>query len=74
MLHARGGFVIEASCEAGIPEKAVITSTLGNKLVIRNIWGKCAALVNRKSIGSFEGALIELKTAPGDRIELAASS
>jgi hypothetical protein len=69
-LYARGGFIVEASRKAGIPGKAVITSTLGQKLSVRNVWGKCLTVVNGKDGTVYEGELIEIPTAVGDKIEL----
>jgi hypothetical protein len=69
-LHAAGGFEIEASCEAGVPGKALIHSKLGRRLVVRNVWGKCRLMVNGGDAGIQTGALIELDTKAGDMIEI----
>jgi hypothetical protein len=65
-LYAAGGFVVEASRENGKPGKAAITSSLGKKLAVRNVWGVCNVSHNEKPVGVFTEDLIELETSPGD--------
>jgi hypothetical protein len=69
-LYARGGFLIESSCEGGRPGRALVTSVLGGRLLVRNVWGKCTATPGGGKPVLFEGETIDLETVPGGVIEL----
>jgi hypothetical protein len=68
-LYTRGGFTVETWCKAGIPGKAVFTSTLGQKLAVRNVWGKCQISINGKAGTTHDEELIEIPTRSGDKVE-----
>jgi hypothetical protein len=68
-LFAAGGFEIEACCVNGKPGAARITSLLGNRICVYNVWGTCKVRINGKDAGIFSGEYIEMDTSCADIIE-----
>lgn len=71
LLYAQGGFRVEASCEKGVLQNAVITSSLGQKLRVRNQGNAdMQAVADGRSVRIPAGGLLEMDTAVGSVIRL----
>lgn len=69
-LRAAGAFLVSASLENGAVKKVSILSEKGNGLKVIVPWGKGGYYTGSDGKKEIAGNLVDIKTSPGERIEL----